>query len=304
MFKRILEGMFKELDITEESDQVLYLRHLQGWGRMLWSSYRENDIDVDYAHVNAQNAYLLRYFCFYTQIVPKMLDYLSEDHAMHLPKTELLHPIFFGCGPAPEVLGLMLYLRDHQQGKCKVSGSLVDIAADSWLYSRGLNFKYLVPQVYDPSLYEFDSLQACITDKDLLDKVSVERSHLVVFQNCFNEIPAEKYDLLFRNIGSIVERLSPGALLLFIDRKGYGSTDAIFERLINGGRNSDMVNEVGILTGTLPTGNLLDTVPDIILQNLYYRIGDIEPDWDTNGLIFAKNTRTVSIAFQKCASTD
>jgi hypothetical protein len=97
----------------------------------LWREYQSSDISPDYSREDYQEAYLLCYFLPYSQPVPYLLNQLvlKKNFSYQLPEDGLLTASFFGCGPGPELLGLMRYLAPFQP--CiNISAAMFD--RESW----------------------------------------------------------------------------------------------------------------------------------------------------------------------------
>lgn len=121
MYAEILEGICQRNQLADEAACVEYLRGLQPHARRLWQSYRRQSVVADYADPATQEAYLLRYFPYYSLPLKKELDRLHQG-GCELPKAELLKAAFFGCGPGPEVVGLMQHLVNIEAPATKKNG--------------------------------------------------------------------------------------------------------------------------------------------------------------------------------------
>jgi hypothetical protein len=128
MFEDLLNGIFDRNGLYDTKAKAQYLSELRPHAKQLWQSYQQQNITVDYSEAKIQEAYLLRYFPFYTRPVVKELDALRTA-GVTLPEVELLDACFLGCGPGPEVIGLMQHLRNSEADTTMLTAKMVDIAA-------------------------------------------------------------------------------------------------------------------------------------------------------------------------------
>ena len=197
------------------------LQKLQDPVKELWNEYQTSNISPNYGRLDYQIAYLLRYFFPHSLIVPTILSSLSEkddffeelvelfylknghiyadDCCYHHLTNRLLTASFFGCGPCPELYGLMHYLSDQQitrisaamfdstpavnapktQCTCRLNGSqcagssiiedeISTTTADTslkfsgWGYSKMIVFEKLLHQMQKPRLYKFTDFESDI----------------------------------------------------------------------------------------------------------------------------------------------
>ena len=301
MFKQLLEGIFEQKNLTTEQEQIAYLCSLRPVGKSLWDSYRTQNVNVDYTSVDTQNAYLLRYFPSYAKLVP----YVLGESDVQLPKVELLQPIFFGCGPAPEFVGLLEHLKENCPDTGMVSATFVDIAIDTWRHSINISIDRVVSRIWDAELCDYQYKQVDIADADLLQKIKVGDCHLAVFQNCFNEV-SDKLESVIRNIKKVCQTMPAGAVILLIDRGGYTATDNMLADLKSWAEAGDTVKPMGeanLSRRAFDCRPLLETVPEIIRKNLY-RQGRDKRLFVDDGLIFSNDVNFLSLVLQRCANVD
>ena len=301
MWVELLKGIFQRNNLTDDVACAGHLRDLQPYARELWSSYRASDVTADYAARKTQEAYLLRYFPFYSPLVMFEMQRLYEAGSA-LPHTELLDAAFFGCGPGPEILGLMQHLINVKSPTTMISAQLIDSAAETWAYSRNLVLEHLAEPAWAPKLVDYVSTSACLTDSEALAAAAVDGCHFAVVQNCLNEVPWSRADCVVENLMSQFARLAPGAIVLVVDRSGYDKTDRMMQAMHEIAEKSEKFVP---MSGGEPRSDdfscrqIVDSVPSIITDNLFHRSGDSPPpDWHTDKLIFAKKIHYVSMAFQ------
>ncbi len=298
MFDLLLKGIFAQQELTTEQEQIDYLRGLRKAGRELWSSYQTQNVQIDYSRTDIQHAYLLRYFPFYTQLVPRVLD----EHEVSLLPKESLQATFFGCGPGAELIGLLMHLREHVPVTDEVRAKFVDVALKAWENSIRLNLDYVVPTLWDKQKCRAEGLVADLSVPQLSHTVGAASCHLAVFQNCFNEIARNQHGKLVENIKELCQKMPSGAVTLIVDRSKYGITNQSMTNLTSWAQQCDEVDLVGDCSlgeRQLSCRELNDKIPNIILDNLYYRGGGIPLTKKTTGLILTSNITFVSLALQR-----
>lgn len=309
IFEQLLEGVFEQQKLTTDTAKVDYLHKLQPTVTEISRSFRNQNVDTDYSNTNTQNAYLLRYFPSYTQLLPTALHDLDGDN-IWLPEVSELHSMLFGCGPAPELVGLLQYLHDSDHYCKQIAPQFVDIAATDWQESRKLTAKYVMNPVRHGRIWKKLSnpvIDADIADNDLKSKIDPATCHLAVFQNCFNEISNANQAL--ENIKHIALAMPVGSLVVIIDRSRYGETDRMLQDLKQWAKGIDGVNAVGDLNldeRTYQCYELLSEVPEIILNNFCCRHRDLPPppkneshQWFKNYWTYANKVTYVTLTIQR-----
>lgn len=301
MFEELLNGIFERNGLDDKQAQAQYLSALRPYAKHLWNSYQQQDVTADYSETQTQEAYLLRYFPSYTLLVERELDTLQSD-GVALPEVELLDACFFGCGPGPEVIGLMQHLAKSKADTTMLTAKFVDIAAETWSHARVIVLAHLTEPLWEPRLLECESFTACLSDMRAMRRIPLEGCHLAVVQNCLNEVPANVRSKVVDNILEAFRRLSPGAIALVIDRSGYDATKEMM-RLMHkraaGIENITPIGDADLADKRISCDKMLYDVPSIITNNVLHRYGDPEPAaWDSDGLIFARRVDYICTAFQ------
>ena len=222
----LLNGLYSSKHLRTDIQKRDYLQKLQGAARALWREYRSTtDISPDYSRMDYQEAYLLCYFLPYSQPVPYLLNQLvlKEEFRYQLPETGVLTATFFGCGPGPELLGLMRYLRSFQASLC-ISAALLD--RELWTHSRPIVFQHLLDRAWDPEGYNIREFKVDIVGSSEVflpddSEEWVKRSDLIVIQNCLNERQNATSERSIENLKHLVEKMKTGAVMLIIERGTY-----------------------------------------------------------------------------------
>lgn len=221
----LLNGLYSAKHLRTDIQKRAYLQKLQGAARALWREYQSTDISPDYSIMEYQEAYLLCYFLPYSQPVPYLLNQLvlKEEFRYQLPETGVLTATFFGCGPGPELLGLMRYLRSFQASLC-ISAALLD--RELWTHSRPIVFQHLLDRAWDPEGYNIREFKVDIVGSSEVflpddSEEWVKRSDLIVIQNCLNERQNATSERSIENLKHLVEKMKTGAVMLIIERGTY-----------------------------------------------------------------------------------
>ena len=64
----------------------------------------------------------------------------------------------FGCGPAPELCGIMQFLKSRFLRSEMLIAHLLDAASESWRYARQITLDHLAPALWDKHLFEAHSV--------------------------------------------------------------------------------------------------------------------------------------------------
>ncbi len=221
----LLNELYAAKHLKTDIQKRDYLQELQGAAGALWHEYQGTDISPDYSRMDYQEAYLLCYFLPYSQPVPYLLNQLvlRKEFPYQLPETGVLTATFFGCGPGPELLGLMRYLRSFQASLC-ISAALLD--RETWAHSRRIVFQHLLDRAWDPENYDIQEFKTDIAGSSEVflpadSEEWVKRSELIVIQNCLNERRNATSERSIENLKCLVEKMKTGAVMLIIERGTY-----------------------------------------------------------------------------------
>ncbi len=222
----LLDGIYSANQLKTNIQKQNHLQKLRNSAIELWNEYQDrgSDISPDYSRIDYQEAYLLCYFLPYSQLVPYLLNklILKKNFSYQLPEKGLLTASFFGCGPGPEIFGLMRYLGSVQPS-ISISAAMLD--RESWTHSRKI-VRQLLDRVWSSDLYNVQEFNTDIvgSPSEFLPADSekwVKRSDLIVIQHCLNERHNAKSEQLVKNMKQLVENMKTGAVMLIIERANY-----------------------------------------------------------------------------------
>lgn len=215
----LVQSIFTERKLKTSSAQEKHIENLRQPMRKIWSAYRNDAVKIDYSEQSTQEAYLLRYFLPYAYTLKSVLEQSqwqpNQDNA-------LLEVCLLGCGPAPELLGIMCHLQQQPQAPQMLLAHFVDIAADTWRYGQRIAQRAFLADQWDTALLDTTSTKVDLCSTDLLanKKLSekIANSQLIVVQNCLNET---KDITILDNLLGIMSMMRTDAHLLIVDRAGY-----------------------------------------------------------------------------------
>ena len=265
-YQTILEAIYLENSAKTDTQKRECLKKLKEASILLGREYQQQEISPDYSRQDYQEAYLLRYFLPYSQLVPYLLNYLKLKKNFQLPEDGTLTASFFGCGPGPELYGLMSYLNSPQSG-INISAAMLDIVA--WEHGRKIVRNHLLTRV---KIHEFKSNLVGTTSSFLPNDSGkwVSTSDLIVIQHCLNERHNARSNQpqLTENMKQLVAKMKPGAVMLIIERARYPRVQDLlgtfcYELQENFGDSLEIERET-----TRPNGIEIKPILDVIPKTL------------------------------------
>lgn len=215
IYDAIVSGFKKNIPSHQGIES--FLQSLQTSVKSLRIAYRNNPVYVPYEKTDIQAAYLATYLPHYYQLIYKI--FIEEVPDIFKGKKEV-HLTFIGGGPGSESYGAIKYIQNNCHDAEFIHVTILDINATSWGYSHKIVSENLIKNVNDgkPQIpwkaIEFDlTLSEDITKA----KSIIEKSDLLVIQNCLNEIAANNLPSLKANIKLLFEYLPGNAYLLMSD---------------------------------------------------------------------------------------
>jgi hypothetical protein len=153
----ILKALSSLHGLSSEQELSNFLRALRPTARCLWRAYQSNIVNVSYRKQTVQAAYMLRYFPHYAEVTRVALDELYMQGVLPFQE-ELLYVNLFGCGPAPELCGIMQFLKSRFPRSEMLIAHLFDVASECWRYARQITLDHLAPTLWDKHLFEAHSV--------------------------------------------------------------------------------------------------------------------------------------------------
>jgi hypothetical protein len=212
----------------DENEAEEYLREWEEPSRDLQERYHQGrPVGVDYDDPVVRGVYMLRYFPFYIEIIPHILEKIPRE-VLDVVCHDGMEVALYGCGAAPELLGLLLFLKDAYPGVRRLGVTCYDRAGwDHWQthVTGTMAEEYWPGGRVDPA--------RCLPF-DILGDREVPPSHasLQTMQNCCTDLlaagasPAE----IRERVLALLEKSAPGSLFILAD-VAEGEVKDLFESI-------------------------------------------------------------------------
>jgi molecular chaperone DnaK (HSP70) len=215
IYDAIVNGFKKRIPSSQGIEA--FLQSLQSSVKSLRIAYRNNPVYVPYEKTNIQAAYLATYLPHYYQLIYKI--FIEEVPDIFKGKKEV-YLNFIGGGPGSEAYGAIKYILNNCTDVEIIHISILDINASTWDYSHAIVSENLVEtvnngktQIYWKSIpFDLTSLANISQSKAI-----IEKSDLLVIQNCLNEIAKVNLPSLKTNVKTLFDYLPGDAYLLMSD---------------------------------------------------------------------------------------
>lgn len=228
MYREIMDGLIKIHGVKGDSGS--YAESLRPAAEALWQAYQsgsEIEKNAKYTDSDVSAAYLLRYFPYYAEILPAILNNNKDIAPEWCENTDVA---FFGPGPAPELVGLANFFRSSDLRIKKLNVSLHDLNEGWSEYREGIS-DVLVSKILPSTKlrckqWPFDFTVANAIDEELAERIN--GCELITFQNCINECEWIDRDILNTNICKAFEALRNGSSLIVASRgTNYGTANYV-----------------------------------------------------------------------------
>lgn len=267
MYQSILDGIFwaKNIPTHDVLRKQQYLNSLQNHVRTIRAAYRNFPVRFDYTDIDIQAAYLLTYLPHYTDFLWKVLSIEGNRIANEMPD----QLIFIGSGPCPEIIGYLRYLNQHplNRHQYEINVSIYDIAIEDWRWSRDIVFGHVVPN-YTRNGCTVNRRAGNIDISNGFNLNITGNKILCVFQNCLNEIPQSRHNILHENVVRLFNSLPTDSYIALIDLdyREVRSLLISIESSLDGLVNCEIVRSVN--NGQIDHRTTQDNEPPIIRQYL------------------------------------
>jgi len=259
-----------------------YLIKMRPFVRNLRKQFKPESVNINYSDTNNRQAYMLAYYPHYIQ---QLYDVLAKA-PISFENNPILETCFFGVGPAPEVLGLVTYLKKYQPKIQQLKTYLFDKYIQAWQSEREIT-QSLVSQNW-PGQLQIETFASDIFNLKLLTENElnvIDSSCLFVMQNCFNDLVGKPKELQ-ENIISLFEKMPPHSIFIITDLN-YGKIKEVMQKIEN-----DATKTLGVSLSNIcyyESRNDLIEKPNN-LKNLF--TGE-------DGLIAKGNTRYYALVLQR-----
>lgn len=215
IYDRIVVGFKK--NIPSNQDIESFLQSLQSSVKSLRIAYRNNPVYVPYEKIDIQAAYLATYLPHYYQLIYKIFIEEVPD-IFKGKKTVYLN--FIGGGPGSEAYGAIKYILNNCSNVEIIHVTILDLNSTNWGYSQSIVSETLIESINNDNIQiHWVSTQFDLTSTNSISesKQIIEKSDLLVIQNCLNEIAKIDLPSLNTNVKTLFEYLPAEAYLLMSD---------------------------------------------------------------------------------------
>lgn len=215
IYDAIVSGFKKNIPSNQGIEA--FLQSLQKSVKSLRIAYRNNPVYVPYEKTDIQAAYLATYLPHYYQLIYKIFIEVVPD--IFKGKKEV-YLNFIGGGPGSEAYGAIKYILNNCTDVEIIHVTILDINASTWGYSHSIVSENLVETVNNGNTQiHWKSIPFDLTSADNIGKSKpiIEKSDLLVIQNCLNEIAKVDLPSLKTNTKTLFEYLPGYAYLLMSD---------------------------------------------------------------------------------------
>ena len=287
MHELLLDEICNDRNHRDQRAKIDFLKSLREPTRRLWECYRKGAVGAQYHQREVQESYLLRYYPAYAQIFPEIAGRLAAGGRKIIGGKYQLNAVFFGGGPAPELFGLIRYLRDSGHGSVKVRATLIDSAPGKWMDGRRVSIRGVLSRDYPGGFDAISAIPADMASEQLLQRdariaAALQQADLIVFQNCLNEIAPENVPAALGNIRNILASQRDTATTIFIQSSANSKMSApIIDEIADWARQQHQLEifgrpdaEPGALWDRpceIDCRPLNDSMPDLLTEHLLNR---------------------------------
>ncbi|MFZ1127549.1 hypothetical protein, partial [Methanoregula sp.] len=231
IYDKILKSLLPDAcqDISNE------LKTLEDPTNGLINKFHGNNAEsLNYEDITVQSAYMLCYFPYYIENIYHLLHYIECAETRHIFKNDM-NINLYGCGPAPDLLGLVAFLNKKYGSKIshinvnffdkhdwtKLRNECVNNYAK--LFNHTINIETNNSEI---NLLECDNAEYVVANV-------VDDSQLHVFQNCTTDIytQCKSYHKIGAIFNTFCNHMSPESVAIIIDFLGKGDSMTILNSI-------------------------------------------------------------------------
>ena len=197
----------------------------------LIEQYKNRD-PIPYGDNDYQTAYMFGFFPFYIGMIYHILRTTNFDNLSEVFRNDM-KICLYGCGPAPELLGFVGYLRDFHPDIHRINVTFLD--QHDWNDWREFSLSELATLYWNgkiqPSIKKIDLLRFSEEkDEKVIEAVSSASIHNI--QNVISDLyhSPENLQKLGPSFSNLYEKTASGSVMILSDQY-YGKTARIFSRI-------------------------------------------------------------------------
>lgn len=265
-----------------QEELILRLEQIKPKIGELREQFKKFPCSINYSDSQIRAAYLMSYYPYYISPIKRVLNEIFTHSLSTLAKKNIKITAF-GCGAAPEIVGVSQFMIENSIFTNKIENNLLDYE-EGWKNSRELLIKEFLRGHfrYNNHHQKCNILNDCDKCNNEIDcKEKLENTHLIVIQNCLNDISAklkvEKIDYLIENY------LHKEGILIIIDLN-FLEIKKLMDNL------ELKLKDKVIMTTKKFTETAEFEIPELIKNHIYN---------GENNFIEKKYTHFYSVAFKK-----
>ncbi|MFW6316056.1 MAG: tetratricopeptide repeat protein [Cyanobacteriota bacterium] len=226
-----------------------YLQSLKPTVRQLRKSYRtRNQVQINYDCSQVQASYLLAYYPHYVEMAEMILKQLANQGLLEQFHQNIEQELFqtsgeltlsiFAAGAAPEAVAICQYISNHFPVETygKIQGKLTIYTfdlEDYWTDSRFLTEHGLLPNYFPRKQLNLISHTVDLLAEEALEKFKpeIQTSHLLMFQNCLNELAGKEEEHFIANFNSLLKFIPPSSAVVISDLGSYNASQDLIQNL-------------------------------------------------------------------------
>jgi hypothetical protein len=174
---------------------------------------------IDYRDTAIQAAYMLRYFPYYIETAHHILKSIDPPDANPV-FTDGMSLCLYGCGPAPELLGILRYIQNHQPKVRTVNINYFD--QHEWKPWRWLCAKKISKEYWSGNVGNLNhSSWNYLTDiEDHVVQETIHQAKLHSIQNCFSDLIYSDVspETIISSFKNLFKMTSAGSLFILSDQ--------------------------------------------------------------------------------------
>ena len=279
---------------TQSSHFAQYLHSLKPYIRQLRDNYNTgNNVKVSYNCHQIQASYMIAYYPHYVEMTEVILNELFQRKLLKTLNENIENQLFniagklnvsiFAAGAVPEVVALCKYIKvnfpkeDYGNIQGQLNIQTFDLSYSEWASSRFLTRFYILPKYYPISNLILTPHPINLVDQAgiLNFEKEIQESHLIIFQNCLNELAQNKESNFLDNFNYILNTSKPRSSIIISDLSSYNIAQKLISRITS---LSVYFSRLGILAKLNPMFHYSKiTLPKVLTDNLLNGENGLKP---------------------------
>jgi hypothetical protein len=199
-----------------------------------FSSKDKTNILKGYSENEIQEAYVIRYYSHYVEPIYRELSILPIWPWVN-KQSDHLSVCYYGCGPAPEFLGVTRFICERMPEKRIINSYFFE--KNPWDWAREITTGYCVNRYKAGSEvkmkqwnYQID-LTTFVDENKILQYPAISAARLHIFQNCLRDLQMDCHeeDQVMDVLLNIFHSIPEGSTMVVVDLKYQKTRDLLRE---------------------------------------------------------------------------